>query len=209
LKKLLKALNLGCSIGSNQLLTNELVEWTGIDLDVKVLQEYVRLNKCEYVRTDAFDYLYRNFWKYQIIWVGLDCQEYTNYYNTGPGSTSLPYLISWLFLNCWDRIWVVENVVPKKKFFAPVDPVKIGRHLFWSNKPLFSFSTPKFSGPNFMKKTPEQTTKEYVRLLEDYLGFRTSKYIYVRGNNDSGQVLRNCTHPIIGLVVLLLLLMSK
>jgi DNA (cytosine-5)-methyltransferase 1 len=90
--------------------------------------------------------------------------------------------------------WVIENVEP---YYDPlIQPVQIGRHMFWSNFPIKEMKDiPHFQG--FMTKQNVAAKKA----LQDWLGIHYDKNIYYGTNHCVTQVLRNCVHPDLGLHV--------
>jgi hypothetical protein len=64
--------------------------------------------------------------------------------------------------------------------------------LFWSNFGIEPIDIPGIKG--VFSSTPQELKKQ--------LGFNYKGNIYYKGNNDAGQVLRNCVHPKLGLHVL-------
>jgi len=88
--------------------------------------------------------------------------------------------------------WIVENVVP---FYEPLikPTLRVGRHLFWSNKPLFGIEDIK-RPKGFINNTNTEGAKE----LKKWLGMEYEKNLYYKGNHCPAQVWRNCVHPLVG-----------
>ena len=98
--------------------------------------------------------------------------------------------------------WVVENVKPY--YGALLEPITVGRHLFWSN---FDFDIEDVERPKgFIRQ--KQVTKQD---LHDWLGIHFEKNIYYKWTDAEGnvhknhcpfQILRNAVHPLIGKQIL-------
>ena len=103
-----------------------------------------------------------------------------------------------LFLQRWaPGAWVVENVKP---WYKPlIEPAgAIGRHLFWSNLPMWGLPEPPAAPQGCFMGQNNQATRD---ALAEWLGVEAVN-LYANGNHDPGQVMRNCVHPDIGRVIM-------
>lgn len=148
--------------------------------------------------TDSFKYFQDHHEEFEIATFSPNCQSHSRMVkatrhnvNRIPDMTGLYGLIIFL-QNFYKGDWVVENVVP---FYKPlIEPtLRVGRHLFWSNKPLFGIEDIKRPS-GFINKS----TKKGADELKTWLGLDFEGYVYYKGNHCPAQTLRNCVHPYLG-----------
>lgn len=192
----MKVLNLYSGLGGNRKL------WKGVNVTAVENNEQIAAIYKKYfpndklIIGDAHEYLRNHFREYDFIWSSPPCQSHSKMMratrhtiNTYPDLKLYEEIILLKYL--YKGYWVVENVAP---YYEPmVKPTtKIGRHLFWSNYHIEAIDIPGIKG--IFSATPHELKKQ--------LGFNYKGNIYYKGNNDAGQVLRNCVHPKLGLHVL-------
>lgn len=144
---------------------------------------------------DSHQYTLDHYKEFDFIWNSPPCQTHSKM-NKFTRHNTIRYVDGRLFerilfLKHWyGGKWVVENVTPY--YEAPFNPVKIGRHLFWSNFEItpINVEQPK----NFINLA----TVEAKKVMMDWLGIHYDKNIYYGANHCPVQILRNCVHPLIG-----------
>lgn len=195
-------------IGGNRRLWDELGSFriTAIENNPAVANEYLKLYPNDTVLIgDAWRYIPNSLDEYDIIWASPPCQTHSKLTKMNKRQKEkkiydyrLYSLIDYLENN-YNGIYIVENVVPS--YVAKRKPVKIDRHLFWSNLPLKNdFQLKKMK--SFHKQTRDQTHQEYIESITSWIGFKISRNIYLNGNHDPMQIYRNCVHPKLGKYVL-------
>ncbi len=203
----MKVLSLFSSVGIGETLIHRdysHLEFTAVEIIPKLAQEYkLRFSASKVEITDAYQFLYTNYQYFDIIIASPPCQSYSklskmNDPNLQP-DTRIKELISFL-KNNFTGNWLVENVdAPYLRTIS--GHTKIGRHLFWSNKSLQNHFTYPERNFRFDKQTDAEhgltATKTYVKRLQNWLGVKLSKNIYVRGNHDPGQIYREGIHPLL------------
>ena len=151
---------------------------------------------------DSFQHFQDNHEKYNAAWFSPNCQSHSRMVkatrhkvNRIPDMTGIYGLITFLD-NFYKGDWVVENVVP---FYKPlIEPtLRVGRHLFWSNKPLFGIEDVKRP-----KGFINNTNTAGANALKDWLGMEYEGNLYYNGNHCPAQPWRNCVHPKIGLQII-------
>lgn len=197
----MKILNAFAGIGGNRYYWDDLgnFEITAIELDPKIAEEYSKLfPHNEVIIDDAWSYIESHVEKYDIIWASPPCQTHSHL-TLCAKKRRLPDFRLYsliIFLKKFHKgSWIVENVKPYYEML--IEGNKIGRHIFWSNQKLSNgINHPKMISSNWFgsKKSMKQVMKE----IEDYLGFKISKRIYIRNNHDPAQIYRNCVHPVVG-----------
>ena len=195
-----KVLNLHAGLGGNRLHWKD-VEVTAVDLNKEVLEVYKEYNPNDkIVLADAKQYLKENYRKFNFVWASPSCQSHSKMMKaTRHDVADYPdmslYQIIYFLEHFFKGNWVVENVVP---YYKPLitPKIRVGRHLFWSNKELFGIQDVK-RPHGFINKSNLKGKKEMM----DWLGIHFENNIYVRGNHCPVQVLRNCVHPDLGLQV--------
>lgn len=184
-------LNGYAGLGGNRLLWNN-CKVTAIDNNIEILDQY-HLNFPDDITipVNAQEYLETNYNKFDFIWMSPPCKTLSKLNTwTRHKIIRMPdyqlYEVIDFFRNHVDIPWVVENV-KSAKHLVKYD-FSVGRHCFWSNCiiPSKEFKSLK----NFSKAKRSE--------LVDYLGLDYQGNIYLNGNHDPCQVLRNCVHPKIG-----------
>lgn len=192
--------NLYPGVGGNRKKWKD-VHVVAVEIDPKIAALYQKLYpNDEVIVGDAHSFLKDNYKEFDFIWSSPPCQKHSKMMKaTRHDVADYPDLKLYeeiIFLqNFYKGDWVVENVVP---YYKPlVEPtVKIGRHLFWSNKTLFGIQDVK-RPKGFINKSNLQGKKE----LQDWLGIHFEETIYYKNNHCPCQILRNCVHPDLGLQI--------
>lgn len=188
-------LNLYAVIGGNR------ARWTGghivaVENDPKIAAEYhKRFPDDEVLIGDAHAYLQQNYAHFDFIWSSPPCPTHSRMWgqNRTPEYPDMRLYQEILFLKRWaPNAWVVENVKPwYRPLIAP--DAQSGRHVFWSNLPLWGLSDPPAAPSGFIDTaTPEA--------IAEYLGIEPAM-ICCNGNHEPKQVMRNCVHPTTGLEI--------
>jgi len=192
----MKVLNLYAGIGGNRKLWTD-CEVTAVEINPEVASVYAGyFPNDELIVGDAHEYLLRNFDKYDFIWVSPPCQTHSAMARVNFKRYDLRQYFD---AKLWQEIvllksyakckWVVENVKP---YYEPlIHPShKVDRHYFWSNFLISHFE--KKNIPNFIDAKFDDIKK--------WLGYDDfNERIYLKGNHDYTQILRNCVHPETGL----------
>lgn len=188
----LKVLNLYSGLGGNRKLWTN-VDVTAIENNETIAKYYIdNYPNDEVIITDAHKYLIDNYYKYDVIWSSFPCQSHSRarFWSSKPNNKVKPIYPNLglyeeiLFLqHYFNGNWVVENVTP---FYKPlVEPtIKIGRHLFWSNK----FITQTNVLDADIKNGNIKEWQELHQINIDGYKFNTRK----------DQLLRNCVNPLLG-----------
>ncbi len=190
----------GCpGFGANTHLLDGKYEVTHVEMFQKIADVNKELHPGHTVIVgDSYDYFQANHDKFDMAWFSPNCQTHTRMVkatrhnvNRIPDMTGLYGLIIFL-THFYSGPWVVENVVP---FYKPlIEPtLRVGRHLFWSNKMLFGIEDvprPK----NFINNA----NIAGADAMKEWLGLDFEGYVYYKGNHCPAQTLRNCVHPKIG-----------
>lgn len=189
-------LNLYSGVGGNRKLWKD-CEVTAVEFDPRIAAVYKKLHPSdEVVIGDAHKYLLDNYDKYDFIWSSPPCQTHSKMVKA-----TRHRLRRYTDLKLYEEImllqkdyrgdWVVENVVP---YYKPlIEPtVKVGRHLFWSNK---SFKVEDIARPADFIKTSGLAG---AKALQDWLDIHFEETIYYGTNRCPAQILRNCVHPKLG-----------
>lgn len=189
-------------------------EVTAIEIEEKIAAIYkARYPDDTIIVEDAYKYLVEHFHEFHFISAGPPCPSHSKMSRTHVGrrykgwdmKVQLPDLNLYsmiIFLNEHFRgDWVVENVQPfydTLKSDSIPKPAKVGRHLFWSNKPIKS---KKIKTEAIMYKYERGDKYDgYIKELcqvfkidRKLLGDTSKHWGY---NYDGiGQVLRNTIHP--------------
>jgi DNA (cytosine-5)-methyltransferase 1 len=192
----MRVLNLYSGLGGNRKHWKN-VEVTALEDNEQIASVYKKLfPKDKLIIGDAHEYLLNHFREYDFIWSSPPCQSHSKMMKaTRHTINKYPdlklYEEIFLLQHFFKGKWIVENVNP---YYKPlIEPtVKIGRHLFWSNYNITHFEAPQYKG--FFSASSSE--------LKKWLGLEFKGNIYYKDNHDSGQVLRNCVHPMLGLHVL-------
>lgn len=193
----MKILNLYACLGGNRYKWNEVkedIEVTAVEIDSRIADQYYkRFPNDEVIIGDAHQYLKENYKKYDFIWSSPPCPTHSKMMKaTKHDIANFPDMKLYeeiIFLdNFFKGLYVVENVV---SYYKPlIEPYKSSRHYYWSNFKI----TPCENLPK-IKDMSRASRSE----MADYLGFDYGgKNIYIKGNHDPAQVLRNCIHPLEG-----------
>jgi len=137
----MKILNLYAGIGGNRKLWGEKHKITAVEYDENIAAIYKDLYPNDNVIVaDAHDYLLQNFKNYDFIWSSPPCPSHSSfrqnigvrYRNVKPIYPDMKLYEEIIFLQYnFDKLWVVENVVP---YYKPlIQATKLQRHMFWSN----------------------------------------------------------------------------
>lgn len=192
----MKILNLYAGIGGNRKLWGDEHEIVAVELDPNIAKIYQDFYPNDRVLVeDAHQYLLDHYKKFDFIWSSPPCQSHTRFIRSGknrkPKYPDMRLYEEILFLTYnFDGEWVVENVIPYYKPF--LNPVKIGRHLFWSNFEIEEKEHKTASG--FIMKCNTEGANELKKLY----GMEYEGNIYYENNHDPAQVLRNCVEPELG-----------
>lgn len=197
----MKKLYNGCAGfgGNTHLLDRDKYQITHVEMFEKIAKVNQDLHKDDTVIIgDAYQYFQDNHEQFDEAWFSPNCQSHSRMVkatkhkvNRIPHMTDLYGLIVFL-KHFYKGDWVVENVVP---FYEPlIEPtLKVGRHLFWSNKPLKNIEDVK-RPEGFINKTNKAGADD----LKKWLGLDFEGYVYYNGNHCPAQTLRNCVHPLLG-----------
>lgn len=195
-----RVLNLQSGLGGNRKKWQN-CKVTAVEKNEQIAKVYSRLySDDEVIVGDAMEYLKNNYRNFDFVWGSPSCQTHSRMMKATRHDVadfpdmSLYQLIIFLD-NFYKGDYVIENVVP---YYKPlIEPtLRVGRHLFWSNKELFGIQDIK-RPKGFINKSNLQGKKEMM----DWLGIHFEENIYVRGNHCPVQVLRNCVHPDLGLQI--------
>ena len=196
----MKILTLYSGLGGNRKLW-ENMEITSVEFSVKIAEIYKQLYPEDtLIIGDAHQYLLENFQEFDFIWSSPPCQSHSKMIRSGknrkPRYPDMKLYEEILFLkHNFKGLWVVENVKPYYDAF--LDPIEVGRHLFWSN---FSINCKEKPWPS---NAINLTTTEGSKTLKEWLGIHYEGNVYYDNNHCPAQVLRNCVHPEVGQQVLL------
>ena len=196
----MKVLNLYAGIGGNRKLWPADYQVTAVELDADIAAVYSRLYPDdEVIVGDAHQYLEKHFLKFDFLWSSPPCQSHSRMAISGQNRTpkfaDLSLYEEIILLQTYCKTpWVIENVKP---YYAPLIPGSArGRHLFWSNFNIPTFSVPDV--PDFINTTLAGGKDR----LMDWLGIHFEENIYYGNSHCPAQILRNAVHPVIGLSVL-------
>ncbi len=197
----MKILILYAGLGGESNLWPDEHEITHIELDPTIAEVLAtRKPNRKVIVADAHQYLLDHYSEYDFIWSSPPCQRHSKM-NKATRHNMVRYVDGKLFeeiiflTTYFKGKWVVENVVP---YYQPYgNPVKIGRHLFWSNFTIEDM-------PNYPKSPAGMMNLATVgqkKIMMDWLGIHYEKNIYYEKNHCPVQILRNCVHPLLGLHV--------
>jgi DNA (cytosine-5)-methyltransferase 1 len=195
----IKFLNLYAGLGGNiKLLDNSIFDITSVELNTKIATVLKNTNPShKIIIADAHQYLLEHYKEYDFVWSSRPCQKHSKM-NKATRHNMIRYVDGALFEEIifletyFKGNWVVENVVPYYKPYG--SPVKIGRHLFWSNFHI----EPMLDYPKSPKGMMNLSTVGQKKIMMDWLGIHYEENIYYEGNHCPVQVLRNCVHPKLG-----------
>jgi len=186
-----KVLNLYAGIGGNRKLWED-VDVTAVEWDeekAKVYRDHFPNDTV--VVTDAHEYLKEHYNEFDFIWASPPCPTHSKLRqlvnpNTEPLYPDMNLYQEIIFLQFYfDGDYAIENVDPF--YEAMYDPVKRGRHMFWSN---FHISEIEISTENVKRQDGS-----WEELAEKY-GFDVESYGF--GRRKKRKLLNNCVHPELG-----------
>ena len=187
----MKILNLYAGIGGNRKLWGEKHEITAVEYDKNIADIYKDLYPNDNVIVaDAHDYLLQNFKNYDFIWSSPPCPSHSSfrqnigvrYRNVKPIYPDMKLYEEIIFLQYnFDKLWVVENVVP---YYKPlIQATKLQRHMFWSN---FDIEDIKIETDKIRSAQIPELQKLHKVDLSQYK------------IKDKRKILRNCVHYKLG-----------
>jgi DNA (cytosine-5)-methyltransferase 1 len=190
----MRVLNLFAGLGGNRRFWTD-CKITAIEYDAKIANIYKDLYPEDTVIvTDAHEYLRKHHKEFDFIWSSPPCQSHSSfrqnigvrYRGVEPIYADMRLYEEILFLKYNAQAqWVVENVKP---YYEPMmNPVKRGRHLFWSN----------FDIPKFEFKAEKNIRTAQIPQLSEMHGIDLSAYKIP----NKRQLLRNCVSSEIGLQI--------
>lgn len=189
----MKILNCYAGIGGNRKMWGDNHEITAIEINPQVAEVYKSyFPNDKVIVTDAHDYLLEYFQEFDFIWLSPPCQTHSAMARV---NAKRYVLIKYIDAKLWQEIillqeyfnglYVVENVKP---YYKPlIEPnYKLNRHYFWSNFKILPHK--KQNVENFIDSKFDD--------LKKWLGYNDfNERIYLNGNHDYTQILRNCVHP--------------
>ncbi len=204
----MKILNLYAGIGGNRKLWGDKHEVTAIENNIEIAAIYKDFfPNDKVIICDAHQYLLEHFEEFDFIWSSPPCPTHSKM-NKGTRHRirrfpDMKLYEEIIFLKHFFKgKWVVENVEP---YYKPlIRPQVSDRHRFWSN---FIISNIKIKRPRIIK--PQSRKRKYnmgsswlhakKSDVENWLGIYLKEKVYLEGNHDEVQILRNCVHPKLGL----------
>lgn len=211
----MKILNLFAGIGGIRLPWGSEHEITAVELKEDIAAIYSkRFSGDKVVIGDAYQYLLNHFHEYDMVSAGPPCPSHSKMARIHVGrrykgwkmKVQYPDLRLYgliLFLQHHFRgDWIVENVRP---FYEPLikPSARVGRHLFWSNKPIQS---KYFKRHPIMYKNGDLKYSIYIDKLcqvcqieRNILGEIRHSWGYT--HDGLGQTLRNTIHPDIAIYI--------
>ncbi len=177
----------GTALGIQRFLNEQNIDfyYTAVENDFEITWSHSLLNPDDSIITqeDAWEY---PIFGHDFIWASPPCQSHSRcnmYYNKKNPDMRLWELIR--KLQQQDTPFVVENVQPY--YTPPINPsLKIGRHYFWSNKPIISFKVPERAKDWGWMGIPD---------WEKYHGIESRVTDHIKDRMKRRQVLRNMLHP--------------
>jgi DNA (cytosine-5)-methyltransferase 1 len=183
----MKILNLYAGIGGNRKSWGNEHQITAVEYDQDIANVYSDLYPNDEVMVgDAHQFLLQHHEEYDFIWSSPPCQSHSSFrHNIGvrfrgvkPKYPDMALYEEIIFLEFYSKaLWVVENVNPY--YGAMRNPVKIDRHLYWSN----------FSIPEVELKV-ENLRQAQIPQLQELHGVDLSNYKL----KNKRQILRNCVY---------------
>lgn len=202
----MKILNLYAGIGGNRKLW-EGHEITAVENNPAIAFVYRQLfpnDNC--IIADAHEYLLEHYQEYDFIWSSPPCPTHSKAryglgFHGGKVDAVYPdmrlYQEIILLKHHFKGKYCIENVMA---YYKPlIEPIKLGRHWFWTNFPISEIKLP----PSHVSQQSKKYSKSPVRIFKasDYekrLGYDLSKY----NIRNKSLLLRNCVEPELGKHVL-------
>jgi DNA (cytosine-5)-methyltransferase 1 len=191
----MKILNLYAGIGGNRQSWPEGHEITAVEYDAEIATVYKDLYPNDDVIVgDAHQFLLEHHAEFDFIWSSPPCQSHSSFrHNIGvrfrgvaPKYPDMTLYEEIVFLEFYAKgFWVVENVNPY--YSAMRNPVKIDRHLYWSNFAI----EPR-------NKKVENLREAQIPQLQELHRVDLSQYKL----KNKRQILRNCVYHETGLYIL-------
>jgi DNA (cytosine-5)-methyltransferase 1 len=196
----MKILNLYSGIGGNRKLWGDAHEITAIEFNEEIAMIYKDyFPNDDVIIADAHEFLLKNYMNYDFIWSSPPCPTHSRMRYTCTkqeqktrGKLDVKYVDMALYQeillleNYFEGKFVVENVIP---YYEPLIPAKkLGRHLFWSNFNVGSYSSEK----NVLRGNS-------MSVLQKQRGFDLSKF-KIKQRKDT--ILLNCVDSELGLHIL-------
>lgn len=196
----MKILNLYSGIGGNRKLWGDAHEITAIEFNEEIAMIYKEyFPNDQVIIADAHEFLLKNYMNYDFIWSSPPCPTHsrmrftcTKQEQKTRGKLDVKYVDMKLYQeillleNYFEGKYVVENVVP---YYEPLIPAKkLGRHMFWSNFNVGSYSSEK----NVLRGNS-------MAVLQEQRGFDLSKF-KIKQRKDT--ILLNCVDSELGLHIL-------
>lgn len=199
----MKILNLYAGIGGNRKLWGNSHKVTAVEYDAEIAQAYQDLfPKDKVIIADAHQYLLDHYSEYDFIWSSPPCPTHSKAryglgFHGGKVDAVYPdmrlYQEIILLKHHFKGKYCIENVMA---YYKPlIEPLKLGRHWFWTNFPVKDMKLP----PSHVSQQSKKYSKSPVRIFKasDYekrLGYDLSKYKL----RNKSLLLRNCVEPELG-----------
>lgn len=196
----MKILNLYSGIGGNRKLWGNAHEITAIEFNEELAMIYKDyFPNDQVIIADAHEFLLKNYMNYDFIWSSPPCPTHsrmrftcTKQEQKTRGKLDVKYVDMKLYQeillleNYFEGKYVVENVIP---YYEPlILAKKLGRHLFWSNFNVGSYSSEK----NVLRGNS-------MAVLQEQRGFDLSKF-KIKQRKDT--ILLNCVDSELSLHIL-------
>lgn len=196
----MKILNLYSGIGGNRKLWGDSHQITAVEINEEIAMIYKNyFPNDEVIIADAHEFLLKNYMNYDFIWSSPPCPTHSRMRYTCTkqeqktrGKLDVKYVDMKLYQeilllnNYFDGKYVVENVIP---YYEPLIPAKkLGRHLFWSNFNVGSYTSEKIV-----------LRGNSMAALQKQRGFDLSNF-KIKQRKDT--ILLNCVNSELGLYIL-------